>query len=370
VRATFIELPQARQTCSVLGGRLNHAWGYVHGVNTHGVAAGCTSLRTRVRLEAPGLTACDLVRLALERGATARQAMEVLTSLIARHGQGSFIGGEDNPDSAILIADAHEAFLVEASGTGWVCQEVGEVRAASDVCTIRQDWDAIASGLAGRAIERGWWPEDGSKLDFAGALAARSENLSALRRWGQATRLLEEQSGHIDSAFLRHVLADHYEGTEHEVDPLDPTGPQALCAHPDTSQPLATVSSLIADLDAGLPLVWWARGAPCAGVYLPLLPAGQLPAALTDDSDERMTLLALAAADPARCGRIRAALEGLQALVDAETAEFLREALALDDRERQATLFMQHVWEEFAEVADGLLGHARVPMIDEPLSVF
>ena len=102
-----------------------------------------------MRLDAPGLTGCDLVRLALERGPTARQALEALTSLIARHGQGSFAEADDNPDSAILIADAHEAFLVEASGTGWVCQEVREVRAASDVCTVRQDWDAIAPGLAG-----------------------------------------------------------------------------------------------------------------------------------------------------------------------------------------------------------------------------
>src|SRR5439155_5354497 len=121
VRATFIELPQARRTHAVLGGRPGGSWGYCHGVNEHGVAAGCTRLRTRLRLDAPGLSGPDLVRLALERGQAARQALEALTGLIARHGQGAFPGCPDDQDhdAAILIADAHEAFLVEASGPAW-----------------------------------------------------------------------------------------------------------------------------------------------------------------------------------------------------------------------------------------------------------
>src|SRR5207237_443368 len=83
---------------------------------------------------------------------------------VARHGQGAFPGCADEQayDAAVLLADAREAFLLETSGCAWVYQEVGQVRAASDVGTVRQDWDAIAPGLAGRAIARGWWPEDGS----------------------------------------------------------------------------------------------------------------------------------------------------------------------------------------------------------------
>lgn len=365
VRATLIDLPQARRTHAVLGGRPAGPWGYCHGVNEHGVAAGCTRLSTRLRLDAPGLTGPDLVRLALERGQTARQALEALTGLIARHGQGAFPGGPDEHahDAAVLLTDAREAFLIEAGGRGWVCQEVREARAAGDVCTVRQDWDAIAPGLAGHAIERGWWPEDGSKLDFAGALAAdRAGAGPALRRWGQATRLLEEQSGHIDAAFLRRVLGDHYEGTADEADPRDPgAGPQPLCCHAGASRPFGTVASLVAVVGPGVPLAWWAFGPPCAGVYLPLLPAGDLPHALTDDDlAAQVVRLSAAAADPAHPARARTALEGLQALFDAEAAEFLAGAAALadkgraDDLRREASLFMQHVCKEFAEVADGL----------------
>jgi len=382
VRATFIALPQARRTHAVLGGRLAGAWGYCHGVNEHGVAAGCTRLRTRLLLDAPGLTGPDLVRLALERGPTARQALEALTGLVARHGQGAFpgCGDEDGHDAAFLIADGREAFLVEASGPGWVCQEVREVRAASNVGTVRQDWDAIAPGLAGRVIERGWWPEDGSKLDFAGALAVKTDDAdSALRRWGQATRLLEEQSGHIDAAFLRRVLADHYEGSEDEVDPHDPgASPEPLCCHACASRPSATVASLVAVLGAEVALAWWAFGPPCGAVYLPLLPAGELPPELTGagDLDARLARLAAAADDPALGGKARAALEGLQALLDAEAAEFLVEAAALkgngcaEDLGRQATFFMQHAWEQFEEVTDGLLGSSRLPVAGPHLPVY
>ncbi|HZT79297.1 MAG TPA: hypothetical protein VFA26_03695 [Gemmataceae bacterium] len=372
VRATRIELPQARRTWAVLGGRPAGAWGYCHGVNEHGVAAGCTRLRTRLRLNAPGLTGPDLARLALERGATARQAMEALTGLIARHGQGASPGRDDphGHDAAVLLADAREAFLVEASGPAWVCQEVGEVRAAGDVCTVRQDWDAIAPGLAGRAIEYGWWPEDGSKLDFAGALGGEADP-GALRRWGQATRLLEEQSGHIDVPFLRRVLGDHFE------DSADEPGPQALCGHASASRPSCTVASLVAVLGAGVPLAWWAFGPPCAAVYLPLLPAGELPPALAGEGGPDLRLARLSAAgDPALHGQARAALEGLQALLDAEAAEFLAEAAALrergqaDELRRQATLFMSHAWEEFAEVTDGLVGRPHLSVTGSELSVF
>src|SRR5436190_145940 len=40
VRASGLELPQARQTCAVLAGACDGRWGYEHGVNEHHLAAG------------------------------------------------------------------------------------------------------------------------------------------------------------------------------------------------------------------------------------------------------------------------------------------------------------------------------------------
>src|SRR5262249_41883317 len=160
LKTPHADLPQARRTFTVLGAQARGDWGYLHGVNEHQLAAGCAAWRSKLSGEGHGLLGTDLVRLVLERAASADQAENVLTALLARHGQA---GG----DNVCLIADPKQAFVVEAAGDAWTLQEIEQVRAAGDVAVIRQDWNRIAPGLAGRAIERGWWPEDGSKLDFA-----------------------------------------------------------------------------------------------------------------------------------------------------------------------------------------------------------
>src|SRR6266852_4485967 len=91
-------------------------------------------------------TGGDLVRLALERSHSARQAVDLLGELIERHGQSSPPGNcyPAGGDNGFLIADGAEAFAVETAGHHWVYQEIKEVRAVSNVCLIRQDWDRIS----------------------------------------------------------------------------------------------------------------------------------------------------------------------------------------------------------------------------------
>src|SRR5262245_35839397 len=90
VQTQFLKLPQARQTYTVLGHQPAGMWGYTHGVNDQGMAIGYAVLRSKLNGPQPGLTGTDLVRLALERSPTARQAVDLLTELIERHGQGLF----------------------------------------------------------------------------------------------------------------------------------------------------------------------------------------------------------------------------------------------------------------------------------------
>lgn len=368
VQTPYLDLPQARQTLTTLGCQSLGQWGFHHGVNEQGVAIGCTALRTRLVCERPGLTGPDLVRLGLERSATARQAVDHITELIVRHGQGAFSGqqGAAEHDNAFLIADGREAFALEASGSFWVYQEIQQVRAMSDVSTIRQDWDGIARGLASEAISRDWWPGDGSKLDFAtavvGGLAA---DTSALRRWGRATLLLEEQNGHIDLAYLRLLLSDHYEGTEHEVDPLETSvGPSPLCQHEGDSM---TAASLVASL-GGPPLAWCALGPPCTSVYFPIFLDGELPRFWSLEEaphagtigSRTQQLLGTLGSNPERWALVRAALGQLQARFDADTEDFLAESGHhrrdgnLHEFQRLAELFMQHTAERFESAVEDL----------------
>ena len=368
LRTPARELPQARQTFAVLANRPAGLWGYRHGVNEHGVCAGVTPIRTRLAEPSPGLSGTDLVRLALERAASARQAVDVLTDLITRHGQGSTGEAgrhhdEDGAaDSAFLVADGQEAYALEATGRHWVLQVIGSVRAASDVCHLRQDWDRISRGLADLAIQRGWWPENGSKLDFAGALGLEGgDNAASLRRWGRATLLLEQQSGQIDAGFLRRLLSDHPEAASRpEI---------TLCRHGADGP--ATAASLLVQLGPSaqaVPTAWCAFGPPCASVYFPLYLEGDLPAGFEEDGPgagcrvwrRASALAAEAERDAGLRAALREATGALQERFEVEARDFANEARALKLRgaapelHRLAGAFMQHNLESWEYVCDSL----------------
>jgi dipeptidase len=362
VVTTNLVLPQAARTHTVLGCRAAGVWGYQHGVNQHGVALGTTPVHTKLLADGPGLTGPDLVRLGLERAASALQAVDVLTELVTRYGQGPYAGcpAEEDHDNAFLIADAREAFVLEACGPYWGMQRVGEVRAVTDVCGLRQDWDRIARGLSALAIGKGWWPEDGSKLDFAGALApAGVDGAPALRRWGRATLLLEEHNGQIDTAFLRRLLSDHHEGDA--LLPSDTT----LCQHATVAPGEATAASLVAQLgpeDEPLPVMWCGFGPPCSTVYLPLFLDGELPEAFQAEGPRGgcavWRWMKGLRGPGEHLTEVREQLAGLQVRFDQESRDFQTEAAILkhhgdaDALHRLATSFMQHNVEAFASVCE------------------
>ena len=384
LRAQYIELPQTRRTNTILGSQPEGWWGFTHGINEHGLAVGQAQLRSRLHCSEPGVTAGDLVRLVLERCHGANQAVDCLTSLLERHGQSPAPG--DRPDTAnatFLVADGSEAYCVETAGRYWACQQAGQVKAASNLCQIRQDWDRIAHGLAGKAIDEGWWAPDGRKLDFAGALGESPVGeRSGLRAWGRATFLLEQQNGHIDVNFVRQLLSDHYEGTHFEIDPFSASaGPTPICHHA-RAQPNGgeTAVSFVAEISGEHCAVagWYAFGPPCATVYFPVCLEGDPPTSFAygelNQNAARLWegpahLARVYLGDPEQRGRVQGAFERLQSRFDQETEEFAREAVVLRQRrdavhlQHVASTFMQHCVEEFEHVAEELgIGSKTPPM--------
>jgi secernin len=318
-------LPQARHTLTVLAGRARDEWGYQYGVNEKGVAVGCTPIRTRLD-DLPGLAGPELVRLALERAATACQAVETLTDLIGRHGADAH---------AFLVADHEEAVVLEAGGRHWALAEVGSVRAVTGACLLRQDWDRISRGLSGVAIDRRWWPDDGRKLDFASACgAAGPDHARDLRRWGQATLALEQHSGQLDTPLLRRVLGHQAalvrQGGAAGGDEMETIASALVRLSPNSDEP---------------PVCWYAPCSPEVSVYLPLLLDADPPAG---------SALALREAFLAR--RASEGWADLQQRLDEHLHEYLPEATALrrqgrpDEPRRLATSFMQYVVERVEEV--------------------
>ncbi len=118
VACTHIEIPQVAETYRVMGHSPWWVWGFEHGVNEHGVAIGNHTVFSKEPLERrPGLIGMDLVRLGLERGRDAREALEVIATLIESHGQAgdAVAPGAGGYHNSFLLADPREAWILEAS---------------------------------------------------------------------------------------------------------------------------------------------------------------------------------------------------------------------------------------------------------------
>ncbi|MCD6358172.1 MAG: C69 family dipeptidase [Thermoproteales archaeon] len=119
VQCTYIRVPQVRETYAVIISRPFWMWGAEMGVNEWGLAIGNEAVFTREPYGRRGLTGMDMVRLALERCRTAREAVELIVKLLEEYGQGGNCGytGRLYYHNSFLIADPREAWVLETAGS-------------------------------------------------------------------------------------------------------------------------------------------------------------------------------------------------------------------------------------------------------------
>ncbi len=140
VRCTWIEVPQAESTRSVLLSRPWWMWGAEMGANDAGVVIGNEAVFTDAHEETTGLLGMDLLRLALERASSAVDAVQVIVSHLERYGQGGSCSFEHpgfSYDNSFLIVDRAEAIVLETAGRKWATELVtGSARSISNGLTI------------------------------------------------------------------------------------------------------------------------------------------------------------------------------------------------------------------------------------------
>jgi hypothetical protein len=260
-----MQIPEVRHTARVLGWQAPGAWGLKFGANEHQLAAGSCRWKSRFNQAASGFEGADLVRLTLERAMSARHGVEVLSELIERHGQSTA-----TDDHIFLLADPREAFVVEAAGTHWGLLECQQTRAVCDVALIRQDWQRLSRGLAEHVMEKGWWQNDGSKIDFHATLGdSKNASPAGLKRWSRATLALAQQEGAIDQYCLRRLLLEHFDNCQDmlprhhvwqgtQIVSLNPGNPALMW-----TAPAHLGTPLFFPLVAGVPLPGlWLEGLP------------------------------------------------------------------------------------------------------------
>ena len=259
-------------------------WGFEHGVNEHGVAIGNQTVFSKEPVEpVAGLIGMDLVRLGLERGRDAREALEMIAALIETHGQG---GSALAPDAggyhnSFMIADPQQAWVLETSGRRWAARRV-EMDALSNQLTLGSDWQIGSRDLESFARSEGWWRTSG-RLDVAAAYRNEDALHIAVARLERSREMLRTSGGRHDVRTLSSLLRDHASGGIAPPESLTAEHPGyfTLCMH---AEPVGTttasmIAALPADRTAPWP-VWISFGTPCTGIFVPLYLDGPVPAVL------------------------------------------------------------------------------------------
>jgi len=286
LRTQYLTLDD-RGALALLGSRPTWLWGFEHGVNERRVAIGNEKvLTTRDPFaEPPSLIGMDIVRLGLERGGTAGEALEAMTALLEKHGQGGVGNNTSNEPyfSSFLIADPRSGWILETAGRTWVAAPVTGAAAISNRLAIRTEWTRSSPDVPPGADWDAWRnpaaPTGYADVRLAASRACLATPAEALKPADLAAHL----RSHGDGPWAR------------PGDPAGPVSPILLQLNPVSGAGItmcfhvtgfeSTTSSMIAELsaDPGVPLrAWVALGSPCASIYVPVFPPEAVPAALGD----------------------------------------------------------------------------------------
>jgi dipeptidase len=285
VRCTYVSIPQVARTHAVLLGKPYWIWGAEMGANEHGVVIGNEAVFTKVLHEKqPGLIGMDLLRLGLERADTAESAVTVITDLLGQYGQAGNCGHTHilRYHNSFLVADPHEAWILETAGREWAARRVVGTDSISNAITTAGQFDRSSSGLVEQAVANKWCrtPEE---FDFGAHYSDRlyttfSDARVRQCRTGEA---LAAAAGQVDLARAWALLADHGARADARSSwgPADHAGAgllgQTVCAHAGFG-PIRisqTTGSWISQLPTGgAPHTHWVTGtaATCLSLRKPV----------------------------------------------------------------------------------------------------
>lgn len=292
VRCTYVEIPQAPETCAVLLSKPFWIWGAEIGVNEHGVAIGNEAVFSRIPSpKQERLIGMDLLRLGLERASSASQAVSVITDLLEQYGQGGNCGYA-HPSyyhNSFLVADSQEAWVLETVEQRWAAKRVEEVYTISNGLTIGGEWDQASDDLADFAIRKGWC-RGRKDFNFAGCYSdfLYTRFSDSRHRRSCSTGILNNRRGRIDIHTVLSALRDHGEAGK-AYRPDHSLFRWQLCVHATAGPVINSQStgSLSAILGPGGPLVFaTGTSAPCTSIYKPVWPDAPLPDTGPDPNGE------------------------------------------------------------------------------------
>ncbi|HQQ40944.1 MAG TPA: peptidase U34 [Clostridia bacterium] len=249
--ATYIAIPQARETKAVLLSRPVWMWGAEIGVNEAGVAIGNEAVFTKGPYGKPALTGMDLLRLALERSESAESAVNTIIELLETYGQGGNCGFDHTfyYDNSFLVIDRDHLFVLETCAKSWVVKSYRKA-SISNRLSIGADGDRYGGGACDFAKVH----TDPLYTFFSGSKLRQGQS-------GCALETIESPVG-MASALRRHNPSVKNPFAEGSV--------SSCCMHYGGAVGDQSTASMIVSLSGGAPTVFLSgTSLPCVSLLKP-----------------------------------------------------------------------------------------------------
>lgn len=275
LKCTYVSIPQVEKTYKMILSKPVWIWGAEMGVNEFGVVIGNEAVFSKVPPgKKPGLIGMDYLRLGLERGRSAKEALEIIISLLEIHGQSGNCGftNEFYYHNSFIIADINNAWKLETVGKEWIVEEIKKVGSISNGYTI-ENGERYSKNLLSIAKEKNWW-NDKQPFNFRESYSdwLFTTFSDSKQRRACSVRKINESGGSTQLTDIFSTLRSHRDEINFSPD-KGLTGAD-LCMHAGFGpiRKSQTTGSMVVEND-GEKLVVWVTGssAPCLSLFKPML---------------------------------------------------------------------------------------------------
>lgn len=269
LRATHRVIPQAAETYEAIISKSFWTWGAEIGVNEYGVSIGNEAVFTTLQKgeTAEGLMVIDMLRIGLERGRSAREAVDAIVDVLVNFGQGGNceLTGNSHFDGSYLIVDPNEAWVLETAGREWAARKLTDsVGSISNVLSLDDSWELSSLN------ERKHWANSYTIEDIVPKIGSRERQACSYNG-------LAAERGNINVRTFFDVLRQHDDG----YDPATAAAHTNICLHagPGEYRQWQACGAMVTEVNTDGDIIAWATGTSgnCLSIFKPLFLGIDLP---------------------------------------------------------------------------------------------
>ncbi len=269
VRVTHLVIPQAQETYEIFLTKAFWTYGCEIGINEYGLAMGEEAVfTTEMAEEKDGLIGPDLMRLGLERARNCQEAIEIMTALLEKYGQGGSaeLKGNSHFDSSYIMSDTSEAYIMETAGRKWAVKKVEDFDSISNMLGVTTNWTTCSV------------MSDAEKTDWAKSFALEEipPTLGSPDRQSITYESLKKAKGQITAPTMFEIMRHHGDGYH----PATAEAHRNICIHagPQENRWWQADGVMVTDVGVHGVLIWvTGTSGNCISIFKPVFMGIDLP---------------------------------------------------------------------------------------------